>query len=211
MTMIRNWLAASLLVVPLGLLILAAITVGYGLPPTGWMAALHFETCTLPCWLGIVPGETTLAEARAVVGDALRGSGEFVKVSDSSLQGRERYFVRAADARYVFQASFFAENAESPIQLIMLEIGERVEPPTLAMFYPLLNQPTEIQDILHVNSMAETHLFFENEAVVLTVYDSACEKFRPDQNINQILLYAGFTTPASAEAWQGFRQHYGPC
>jgi hypothetical protein len=57
----------------LWLVMLAACTVAVGLPrlqhPTPYerTALFHSDVCTLPCWIGIVPGQTTIGEARTLI------------------------------------------------------------------------------------------------------------------------------------------------
>jgi hypothetical protein len=57
----------------------AALFVGRQKPPPLYLALLHLTECEFPCWIGIVPGETTFAEAReriiAVYGTGLTRYG----------------------------------------------------------------------------------------------------------------------------------------
>lgn len=35
--------------------------------PPDYLAELHFTDCELPCWMGIIPGKTTLSEAQQII------------------------------------------------------------------------------------------------------------------------------------------------
>jgi hypothetical protein len=57
-------LAVSFLgIVGFALLILGAQVVGHAQPLPSGLAAYRLTECALPCWLGIVPGETTFEDA----------------------------------------------------------------------------------------------------------------------------------------------------
>ena len=56
-------LIASLWLVSL-LAVAGAVLAGRRQPPSGWAVLLHFGDCTLPCWIGIEPGRTTMQQAR---------------------------------------------------------------------------------------------------------------------------------------------------
>jgi NhaP-type Na+/H+ or K+/H+ antiporter len=40
--------------------------------PSGDIALLHLTDCTPPCWIGIVPGKTTIEEAEALLSATYR-------------------------------------------------------------------------------------------------------------------------------------------
>jgi hypothetical protein len=46
-----------------GGLIGLAVLVGYGLPPASAVQQLHLSDCAPPCWIGIVPGDTSIEDA----------------------------------------------------------------------------------------------------------------------------------------------------
>ncbi len=62
-----------LLVRTLALIVLLTIAVSVGVligraqPPPPNVAFLHLDECQLPCWIGIVPGKTTLTEAKKLI------------------------------------------------------------------------------------------------------------------------------------------------
>src|SRR5579859_6424791 len=49
----------------LALLIGGALIIGRIQPSPKWMTALHVSDCQLPCWLGIIPGQTSGSETLA--------------------------------------------------------------------------------------------------------------------------------------------------
>ncbi len=55
-------LVVAALMIVFVLLIAAARALGNAQPPPEGLAQLHLTECALPCWLGIVPGQTTFDE-----------------------------------------------------------------------------------------------------------------------------------------------------
>ncbi len=54
-----------LIITILGISISGVLFIGRSLPESSRLAMLHFNDCTLPCWIEIVPGVTPLNEAEA--------------------------------------------------------------------------------------------------------------------------------------------------
>ena len=55
-------ISSVLLVLVLSLSVALALQVGSNLPPPVLLRDLRFGDCSLPCWIGIVPGQTTLGD-----------------------------------------------------------------------------------------------------------------------------------------------------
>src|SRR5689334_10044680 len=76
----------KLLLITLAVLLICAVSAGgivfaaRHLFPSEYLAALRFGDCTIPCWLGIVPGKTTLDRARQIITSAFTNS-PFVRAS----------------------------------------------------------------------------------------------------------------------------------
>jgi hypothetical protein len=60
----RLILGSAALTIALGGVALCAVLAGRSQPPPEQIAMLHLTDCELPCWIGIVPGQTTISEAR---------------------------------------------------------------------------------------------------------------------------------------------------
>jgi len=61
----RRLIAGSLfLTIVFVLMTGATLLVARAQPPTDRVAMLHLDECHLPCWIGITPGKTTVAEAK---------------------------------------------------------------------------------------------------------------------------------------------------
>src|SRR5438105_3558783 len=79
----------------LGLLTILLLTVGIGAATAAGrqrsspllLAALHLTDCAPPCWIGIVPGETTLQAARDQVIRELYRAGFLVQFDFISAPG----------------------------------------------------------------------------------------------------------------------------
>src|SRR6185369_16168356 len=60
-----KWLA--LLIISVVLTVSGAVVIGRDLPPPSSVEFLHFEACSLPCWIGIVPGRTRRNDAQQIL------------------------------------------------------------------------------------------------------------------------------------------------
>ncbi len=56
--------------------LVAVVVFGRQQPASDRITALHLTDCTPPCWIGVVPGQTSLREARRRVGEVFGPSGE---------------------------------------------------------------------------------------------------------------------------------------
>jgi hypothetical protein len=61
----RVLVALAVFVISFSLLCGSVILAARQQPLPGWLAALHFDVCKPPCWIGIEPGQATLNEAVA--------------------------------------------------------------------------------------------------------------------------------------------------
>ena len=59
----RIFLHSAIWSAAFALLIGAALALGHIQPPPQILERLHLAECALPCWLGIIPGQTTFEEA----------------------------------------------------------------------------------------------------------------------------------------------------
>jgi len=46
------------------------------------VAALHLDTCKMPCWIGITPGKTTRGDARRIIQETYQRAGYTLRVLD---------------------------------------------------------------------------------------------------------------------------------
>ena len=62
------------------------ISLGKQAPSPAYVTALHLDQCELPCWIGIIPGQTTLKEAKALIDKRFPGAN--YPVSEPALRLR---------------------------------------------------------------------------------------------------------------------------
>jgi hypothetical protein len=55
----------------------AAILIGRQQPPPEHLAMLHLTDCDAPCWIGIMPGESSVEQARARIAAVYAKSGHY--------------------------------------------------------------------------------------------------------------------------------------
>ena len=78
----RFFFAVCALTLAFAACIFAARMIGSTQPPSPALAQLHLTDCTLPCWLGITPGQTTLVDA------VRRVTAAYPKTVPSIIDGR---------------------------------------------------------------------------------------------------------------------------
>ncbi len=99
-----------LLRVSLGLLlalaaaVAAALLLGRAQPTPGGITRLHLSDCTPPCWIGIVPGQTTIADAKAKM-LAIYGGRSDLRIRDTS--GGPNGYISANTVENVIEGASF--------------------------------------------------------------------------------------------------------
>jgi hypothetical protein len=181
--------------------------------PSEWMQLLHLTDCELPCWIGIVPGATTLGEAQMQLRMAY---------SDTSLYNlvEGEYFSRITHLPTGNQVriGFFIQDVEvtnaSIVQGISLEPGAMTED---EISRPMLS---DLEDVLGVPETVRLASGIENPSVILmyqgariniAVEDLQCDEVRRDQQIRGIGLYE--VPPMAAwlsqpQEWVGYDHCY---
>src|SRR5262245_6492243 len=87
-------------------LIISAILVGHQQPPSTWATILHLDECELPCWIGIVPGQTTLIEAQQQIEREYGNKSEYQLEEQNDFQSIISY----APTEESFLITFFIED-----------------------------------------------------------------------------------------------------
>lgn len=192
----------------LTVLISAAIFIGRQHPPAAYVAWLHLTDCKLPCWLGIVPGKTTLAEARTRIFKAFPGSVQTNK-------GNPGYFL-INDTRDHFVAQVAINLGEISVE--DKTVVDTVYVLTTQLDRALSSQMNlgELQSVIgapiSVFRSNKTSLIsiFEYHQFEVSTFRAVCGKLTMSQGIYRLLLSTSGTRlpPEYLRAWQGFDRCY---
>ncbi len=215
MTRIDRFLKVSLFISSLFCLaIVIAIVIGQQQPPSTWSTILHFNECELPCWLGIVPSQTTLGEARRKVREAYSDTTLYSLDEDDS-GFKINYKPMGASFRILPQTTDLSVSPQSIIQEIYISLARRkstdAKPPTIADLSGELGMPETVRLMSGVEKERVT-LLYKGQQVMVFLNDLDCDKIPINEEISTMVLldpvqinYAWLSKP---QAWQGFGRCY---
>lgn len=202
-----TWVIRRILVLSaiLSLLVTATIWLGSRLPYHSIIDFLHLTDCKLPCWIGIIPGKTTIREAREHV--YLTYSKEIITELSGGLS------VRIADNNVVFHVLFFEDMARNnPVRVIRLSVYDYKA--TYSDFIHLLGKPISISFPGRSVNVSPILIYPQQQIQVgfndILPYALDCRGIRLDQAVNGLVIYDRMPTEYLLQEWRGFRPCYVP-
>src|SRR5579859_6326596 len=100
----------------------AALLLGRGQPTPDQLALLHLGDCQLPCWIGIVPGQTTVGGARQRIKDIYGKMSGFV-VDETEIKSCCIKVVENGQTRLLITLNTWGNQPDNTgIQLIYLDV-----------------------------------------------------------------------------------------
>jgi hypothetical protein len=202
-------LAAAVWIVLLSSVALALRT-GQTKHPSSRVQLLHFDICVWPCWIAIVPGQSTLADARAQI--------------DQTYGDPERYFLNFRpdlpnQIEFTLRESTAPPESSVVITLSSYEGGQIVDDihfkfsaaddsppdrfPTIGEVMAIWGSPSQ----LWLNDIYNYFIIYGNaqRGALLAPYPSLAYD-NPDWKapISEIELYAHDLLPGPGYVWQGF-------
>jgi hypothetical protein len=210
----RWWLLSIFFICPLVSLFTS------GSSPTGqsssseWLEQLHFADCELPCFIHIVPGLTTLAEAQAQV-QTVYADASLYDVSKGEYSYRIIYRPTGHEVRIVLRSDDGPVTPYSVVRTIFLIPLISAKPPitypTISELQSVLGDPTAVRlgTGVEIESIV---LFYREGRVTVWVNDTDCDQVLPSQQIISIGLHN--ETPPSGgwlslpQEWVGYNHCY---
>lgn len=175
---------------------------------------LRLNNCQLPCWLGIIPGETTLSEARSIIMNQYSDTSYyFVELITES-----RLIVVHTPSNYNLRIDLYTnENEVAEVPLVLgfslqpfLELDRSVRRPTISEIQALLGEPTLVRLANGIDNYGIAMLYYDG-LVSVGVEDLECDQVLPNQQVYTIGVVAQpppeEVWPAEAQLWRG----YGIC
>jgi hypothetical protein len=203
------------LTLTLALLVGAALLVGLRQPPSDWAKLLRLDECQLPCWIGIEPGVTTLADGerrieRAFQDDALYklekyGSGGYDIIHTPTGFGLRTNFIsgtglEGSNAPVIYTINLMPHT-------LTTYYGAR---PGIAELYAGLGEIEGLQRVVGWETF-QLNLFFKARMVDVYFDEPMCDEVQVNQAISSISISAqppsstvGVLSPPSP--WRGFNQ-----
>jgi len=180
----------------LAVTIVIAVTVGYQQPDSLWLAELRLNECPLPCWNGIVPGQTTFADARQRVEETYGNADNYLVEEIIDRPGIFWFRVTNRGTGYslvvVVRTRARSTSEQGLVQAIivdpLIEGRSNLRPPLLADLHSRLGN-VEGVFIGDEGRGLVPELFFKDYQVGVTVRLLPCQEVTLGQEIGVIFLY----------------------
>ncbi len=188
-------------------------------PTSARLAMLRLTDCALPCWIGIVPGKTTLDEAHAIIESAFGQSPDYdfsAAWSDSSdllpviLSEKANWAnsiwigLRVRPDRVVDSIVFYFDRPDNPI--------------TVADLHNLFGAPSYVKlPNLSVDRSNEFVLTYGDDFSGAKIYAEIEGRLQWSEQVHTLVLYTHDQIPIlqmkDQRPWEGFRtvaSYYAP-
>jgi hypothetical protein len=203
----------------LAALIEISVAVGHHQPDSPWIAALRLNECELPCWNGIVPGETTLTDARTQV-EAMYGDTAIYLV-EVIYDMPNIFALQVAGMGYgvilsVITGSSNTISEQDPVQAILMfpyvEAESNFSRMKLSDLYGALGDVEGIT-FPYGENVQTAILFYKANRVSVTAPALSCQQVLLNQEIEGIDLHDTTSLEESwvlreMQPWQGFGRCY---
>lgn len=206
------------------ILLLCAVSIAlvvhtaHSTPPPTNIAFLHLSDCALPCWIGIVPGKTTISEAQALIQHVYSGEGFKVGpvktdpgyTSEVLVRVQDRFAyhtldIRLNDTAQVTQSSISVVN-EIDLYAYAPQ-GRTLRDVTLGEMIAMLGRPACLS-LVPRNHELDPELLFPQYHTVLGI---GHEDYFVEPDMSFDVRISQNLPPCAANSlpWQGFNGSYG--
>jgi hypothetical protein len=199
-----------------------AVGVGHHQPDSPWLAELRLTECELPCWNGITPGQTTMADARQRVEATYSDASVYLVEGVADVRNIFAIQVTNKEMGYVLVLNWIigpsSPSLQDPVQIITLllfiEARSNLGPALIPDLYRLVGDVEGVA-IPQRGGGLVGELLYKAYQVGMTVPFRSCGKVLVEQEIVQINLYDSASLAdrqrISGEIlpWRGFGRCYG--
>jgi hypothetical protein len=183
------------------------------------VAILHLNDCALPCWIGIVPGTTTIGAARALIQDQYGGAGFDIEIVPTDTDYTRAYVLRISAPDKPLGLSVWLNDTANEIQrdtsiVHDINIYPQVQPDEEQYM------PAVIDMILALGRPACLEVQWGNDyAWPIMLYPESHAKISfgtnnfavtPDLPADLLIFDESLTCPRDAVSWRGFNSDYRP-
>jgi hypothetical protein len=206
-----RWLILRILsvYVMLAALCCIAIVMGRLQPIPRRLAILHLNDCQLPCWMGIIPGQTRFNEAKERVmqgfKNALATDGQHDRAMWSSINDPDAVQI------YIYAMRPQPDDHDPVIQHISVMLwdtgGDNIK---VGDLINVIGYPTSTASVDH-RGVQNSYLVFENMSFHLTVSTNeivSCNPITKVSEIRTIGVNSAGIPERFRQPWHGFRSCY---
>jgi len=191
-------------------LLLAARLIGSAQPVPENVAILHLTDCELPCWIGIIPGQTTFEDARQRVQEV------YGNLSDHTLiEGAPGSYVITSRTRgdaglsYIYIAE---EGGDRGPIVASIVFSGRMPPrdnPTMGWLHDTFGSPAYIfLEVTRSGTTYRPYLQYPQYGITVGLEESECGRITIDSPVVLLTLYKDITPLEKlayrARRWHGF-------
>jgi hypothetical protein len=176
----RFWIVTLALIFGSGALIGTARLIGRAQPIAQRVALMHLGDCALPCWIGIEPGQSTLAQARDQI-TKIFGNSPNYEIKESAGHGQFTIWDKADNLRLGVQVNAQTNEHTDQSVVTTLSLWEYDEfdtpagKPILVELYSALGDPDNIGLLGGEGTLFQNLLYYQHH-VEMTL----------DQNSNRV-------------------------
>jgi hypothetical protein len=175
----------------------------------------HLNVCSLPCWIGIVPGQTTIGEAYTLIKTSYHPSDYDYFLNHNTYQDTDWFTVtNRQDGSYLSVSFNEGKTGSSQTQDTVIShikiIVSKASAPTLGDWYNLLGKPDALS-ITWSEHDAAPNIVYDKQQVRLTLY-SGFDKFGLNTTYISVGTVDIYNTPMNNIApksyripWQGWK------
>jgi hypothetical protein len=174
-------------------LILLVLELGRNQPVPPSLQALHFDDCALPCWIGIIPGKTTIGEAERNIARTFSGSANY-----SLFHGDGGYWdYQITDKQTGNQVHLRLNSiAGQPTSAIVDDLTIMLEGESGFKIYPgdlehLLGSPKNIR-LSSPGDAPQPVLIYGDGRIHAFTTRKDCYRLTVDESVNFLEIYAQF-------------------
>lgn len=196
----------------------AARVVGQQRPASPLLATLRLTDCVSPCWIGIVPGKTTIEDARERINTVYGKPGEYTLTFDGAMPSG-LIWASLDHARESFGVVWITLDAQSDnvVDVIRFDFNSiYVEKlPTLGEFHQLLGAPSRM--VLSAGAIgpmnATMAMAYGDDVQGTLIFTMWYPRFHWTQQVRTLILYGAGQLPLARstelKAWRGFTRVEG--
>ena len=197
----------------------AALLLGRAQPMPDQLALLHLGDCQLPCWIGIMPGKTTVGEARQRIKDVYGKMSGFA-VDETEITSCCIKIVEDGQSRLLITLNTWGNQPDSTgIQLIYLDVvkqgGELTPNLSIADTIGFLGNPSYfVFSAASGGQFPPTLIYTANHCELIPYLDanSYQGEVTPSMQVNSLTIYdqlpEGQDSLFSPQLWRGFGRFY---
>jgi len=190
-----------------------AIVVGRQRSSSHAITILHLNDCTLPCWIGIMPGKTTLAEGRANILSVFgQTNNDLLRESTYNFTVRNR----AGNPSFSIYLETFSGADDDPVDSVILSLEQPDMQPSIGELFAITGAPSHVfsWNEFEVQHSLLNNLFYEEAQTLIRIENTGCNPIRLDQKVLTIRFYGPLmismpdTPNGFIYRWHGFKTCY---